>query len=186
MNPSENCETSEQVLFELDLMNLEDLRLMAWQNDLSTEGERISLISRIKESFGFESSTATNEDDKQRSSSASIMSSLSTPSSATAAATGAGSLPQFGENWSNLKIPDEDQDVGLESLKNVSQPKRKEPLLDLNLEAGEGSGKVSVLRSFLRQWSSHKTCSCHLGFSSMGRNDKSTLFLMLHIQFSGT
>ena len=31
----------------------------------------------------------------------------------------------------------------------------------------------------------HKTCSCHPGFSSMGRNDEDTLFFMFHFQFSG-
>ena len=153
MDPFEDTgDTGEQVLFELDLMKIENLQLMAWQNELSTEGDRNSLINRIRESFGFGflSKTDANEEDKQKFSSASIAStsSLSTPSSATPAATGtksAESLPGFVENLSNLEIPDED--IGLEE---ISRLKRKEPLLDLSLEAGEteetsSSGKVSIL-----------------------------------------
>ena len=54
--------------------------------------------------------------------------------SSTAAATGstcAPLLPGFDKNWADLTVQDEDEDVGLESLKSR---KRKQPLLDLNLE----------------------------------------------------
>ena len=57
--------------------------------------------------------------------------------SSTAAATGATCaplLPGFDKNWADLTVQDEDEDVGLESLKDVSRRKRKQPLLDLNLE----------------------------------------------------
>ena len=46
-------DSSEEVLFDLDQMDISDLRLMARQNDLSTEGGRAALLSRIRESFGF-------------------------------------------------------------------------------------------------------------------------------------
>ena len=142
MDPSENSESGEQVLFELELMKIEDLQLMAWQNDLSTEGDRVSLISRIKESFGFgpNQSFVSNTDTN-----IAAESSSSTPSSATAATTRsnvAKVLPRFDENWSTLEFPDDDETVGLDSLKEISRQKRKEPLFDINLEAGEASGKV--------------------------------------------
>ena len=58
--------------------------------------------------------------------------------SSTAAATGttnAPLLPGFDKNWADLTVQDEeDEDVGLESLKDMSRRKRKQPLLDLNLE----------------------------------------------------
>ena len=47
-------DTSEEVLFDLDQMDISDLRLMARQNNLSTDGERLDLLSRIRESFGFD------------------------------------------------------------------------------------------------------------------------------------
>ena len=57
--------------------------------------------------------------------------------SSSAAATGATCaplLPGFDKNWADLTVQDEDEDVGLESLKDMSRRKRKQPLLDLNLE----------------------------------------------------
>ena len=47
-------DTSEKVLFDLDLMDISDLRLMARQNNVSTDGDRHALLSRIRESFGFD------------------------------------------------------------------------------------------------------------------------------------
>ena len=44
----------EEVLFDLDQMDISDLRLMARQNNLSTDGDRLALLSRIRESFGFD------------------------------------------------------------------------------------------------------------------------------------
>ena len=54
--------------------------------------------------------------------------------SSTAADTSAPLLPGFDKNWADLTVQDEDEDVGLESLKDMSRRKRKQPLLDLNLE----------------------------------------------------
>ena len=54
--------------------------------------------------------------------------------SSTAAEPHAPLLPGFDKNWADLTVQDEDEDVGLESLKDMSRRKRKQPLLDLNLE----------------------------------------------------
>ena len=43
-----------EVLFDLDQMDISDLRLMARQNNLTTDGDRLALLSRIRESFGFD------------------------------------------------------------------------------------------------------------------------------------
>jgi hypothetical protein len=131
MDPSEDTgEPDEQVLFELDLMKIEDLQLMAWQNELSTEGDRVSLISRIKDSFGFgrNQSFVSNADTN-----IAAKSSSSTPSSAPTMSNSAKVLPRFDEDWSTLEIPDEDEAVGLDFPREMSRQ---------NLEAGEASGKV--------------------------------------------
>ena len=59
---------------------------------------------------------------------------MSSSAAATTGATCAPLLPGFDKNWADLTVQDEDEDVGLESLKDMSRRKRKQPLLDLNLE----------------------------------------------------
>ena len=44
----------EKVMHDLDLLEIDDLRIMARQNDLQFDGTRAELLSRIKVAFGFE------------------------------------------------------------------------------------------------------------------------------------
>ena len=47
-------DSSEKVMHDLDLLEIDDLRIMARQNDLQFDGTRAELLSRIKAAFGFE------------------------------------------------------------------------------------------------------------------------------------
>ena len=47
-------DTSEKVLHDLDLLEIDDLRIMARQNGLQFEATKAELLSRIKIMFGFE------------------------------------------------------------------------------------------------------------------------------------
>ena len=125
----DNSDDRERVLFDLDKMNLTDLRLMAHQNDLSTEGGRVSVLSRIRRSFGFDfddqievaiasgtagSSKTTSEEPVGKRAKKSPSSSTSTSATTSSAEV----QPGFGQ--------EEDGDM--------SWRKRKQPLQDLNLE----------------------------------------------------
>ena len=130
---NDNCESErEKVLFDLDEMNLTDLRLMAHQNGLSTEGGRVSVLSRLRQSFGFDfddqievamasgtagsSKTTSEKPVKQEPVAKRAKKSPSTSTSATASS--AEVQPGFGQ--------EEDGDM--------SRRKRNQPLLDRNLE----------------------------------------------------
>ena len=47
-------DTNEKVIRDLALMEIDDLRFMARQNDLQFDGTKAELLSRIKAAFGFE------------------------------------------------------------------------------------------------------------------------------------
>ena len=131
-------DTSEEVCFDLDQMDLIDLRLMARQNDLSDEGGRVALLSRIRESFGFDFDdqiqvTVESGSSKTRSENtkglveqdpvakrAKKAPSLSTSTSATTGTSRAGTSTSA--------------TTGTSTAEDLSQRKRKQPLLDLNLE----------------------------------------------------
>ena len=59
-------DTSEKVLHDLDLLEIDDLRIMARQNGLQFEGTKAELLSRIKIMFGFENEKVDIEESNQR------------------------------------------------------------------------------------------------------------------------
>ena len=59
---AEDNDTSEKVLNDLDKLDIDDLRLMARQNGLCFDGEKIELLNRIKTSFGFENKNEESND----------------------------------------------------------------------------------------------------------------------------
>ena len=126
-------DTSEKVIKDLEDMETDDLRLMARQNDLSYNGPKSELLSRIKAHFGI----------SDLSGAASLSSSKAEPStSATASkATGTDSKTRTASAEALHGFVKEVA-VGLEALKEMSNLKTNKPLLDLNLETGEASGKV--------------------------------------------
>jgi hypothetical protein len=126
-------DTSEKVMHDLNLMETADLRLMARQNNLSFDGTKDQLLSRIKAAFGYGNEKEEKVSKINESKRASALSSSST-AGPTTSATAQTTLPRF---VTDLEVEDEDEDVDLDALR-----KRKKPRLDLNLEAGEASGKV--------------------------------------------
>ena len=60
---AEDIDTTEKVLNDLDKLEIDDLRLMARQNGLSYDGEKIELLNRIKRCLGFEIKNQESNDD---------------------------------------------------------------------------------------------------------------------------
>ena len=123
-------DTNEKVLHNLNLLETDDLRLMARQNNLSFAGTKDQLLSRIKVAFGYgdekeEKVSKINESKRAASSSA---------AGPTTSATAQTTLPRF---VTDSAVENEDEDIDLDALR-----KRKKPMHDLNLEASEVSGKV--------------------------------------------
>ena len=59
-------DTSEKVLHDLDLLEIDDLRIMARQNGLQFDGTKAELLSRIKAVFGFENEKLDIEESNQQ------------------------------------------------------------------------------------------------------------------------
>ena len=131
-------DTSDKVIQDLENMDIDDLRLMARQNDLRYDGTKSNLLSRIKTHFGYPSHEGKISN---LSGAASSSSSTAQPSTSASRATETAGTTRT----ASAEVPHgfvKDVVVGLEALKEMSHLKTKEPLLDPNLETGEASGKV--------------------------------------------
>ena len=121
-------DTREKVLHDLNLMETNNLRLMARQNHLRFDGTKDQLLSRIKAAFGY--------GDEKEEKVSKINQSKRAASSSTAGPTTSAqtTLPRF---VTDSAVENEDEDIDFDALR-----KRKKPMHDLNLEASEVSGKV--------------------------------------------
>ena len=59
-------DTSEKLIKDLEGMEIDDLRLMARQNDLSYNGTKSQLLSRIKTHFGYQSQKMFNQESNKK------------------------------------------------------------------------------------------------------------------------